>query len=60
MPNVSEVCRLAHYLAKKHLVGAEGLEPSSLKTADFKSAVYANSTTPPYATSYSHMACLMR
>ena len=31
----------------KELVGAEGLEPSSPKAADFKSAAYANSATPP-------------
>ena len=30
-----------------NLVGAMGLEPISLATADFKSAAYANSATPP-------------
>ena len=29
------------------MVGAKGLEPLSQKTADFKSAAYANSATPP-------------
>ena len=32
----------------KDLVGAEGLEPSSPKAADFKSAAYANSATLPW------------
>ena len=30
------------------LVGAVGLEPTSLAAADFKSAAYANSATPPH------------
>ena len=33
--------------AVNELVGAEGLEPSILAAADFKSAAYANSATPP-------------
>lgn len=32
---------------KNELVGAVGLEPTSPKAADFKSAAYANSATPP-------------
>ncbi len=31
----------------KKMVGAEGVEPSSQETMDFKSTAYANSATPP-------------
>ena len=34
-------------LVKNELVGAVGLEPTSPKAADFKSAAYANSATLP-------------
>ena len=35
-------------LVKNELVGAVGLEPTSPKAADFKSAAYANSATLPW------------
>ena len=36
------------HAVRRQVVGAEGLEPSFPKEADFKSAAYANFATPPY------------